>query len=202
MSRNAAGDTGVNDIRACGETKVILAIGVDGRGTIAGLGPLRAGELKESRGGDFSCIKRAVRREPEPKRVAMACAKGSKDSVGGGSEFELPTFEKKSIEVEGIDDGENNGGRTRTVSKSKVHLLSRANGIGVIARGLSPSTMTSNHQSPDSTSAFPSAFAPNPVIRFTFHHNPFLPAVRGHRHAEHHGIMLQRCLTFAQMPPI
>jgi len=60
-----------------------------------------------------------VRREPEPKRFAMACAKGSRDSVGGGSGFELATFEKKSIEVEDIDDGEKNGGRTRTVSKAR-----------------------------------------------------------------------------------
>ena len=35
--------------------------------------------------------------EPEPKRFAIARAKGSRGSVGGGPESALATFEKKSI---------------------------------------------------------------------------------------------------------
>ena len=40
MSRSSVGDTVVNDIGLGVETRVILDIGVDGKGTIAGLGLL------------------------------------------------------------------------------------------------------------------------------------------------------------------
>lgn len=107
---NDEGRTGVNENTCCCDDidadEDAGSADATGNWIVAGLGIRSSVKPEEEAvgtlrgdflGGDLSGSSCAVRRAAEPKRFAIAWANGSRASVGAGSAFELPTFEKKSI---------------------------------------------------------------------------------------------------------